>query len=121
MLQPDPQPDAGQPGNPGPRRPQTTVRRIGMLAYRLVRPVVRPLAWRLRRFLTIEITAELADARFRQEVALQRLDSLVQQPHGHASATGPDPRLAEAMERLLLTLALEDSTRPDPPGLTHPT
>ena len=84
-------------------------RRIGKQLYRLIRPVARPIAWRSRQFITGELREELAGLR-------ERLDQLVARPV-QAPAASADPAMAAAMERLLLTLALQDARDPSPPGL----
>jgi len=97
-------------------------RRLALLAYRPVRPLIRPLAWRGRSFLTGEIMAELA----RQNQALQSLlmqsggtsaAAMLATPLSSRATAGPpgDPAALQAelrqfgamLETTLLTLALE--------------
>ncbi len=74
-----------------------------LAAYRLVRPVVRPVAWRSRSFLTGELMRELADVRAKLDLALQRLP-----PDGRfQDRAALSPGAGRAAERMLLTLALE--------------
>jgi hypothetical protein len=105
---------------PPPRR--SLARRLALLAYRPVRPLIRPLVWRGRSFLTGDIMAELA----RQNQALQSLllqsgDSggaammatsasprAVPGPPGNPAAMQAELRQFGVMlETTLLTLALE--------------
>ena len=87
-------------------------RRVAGGLYGILRPVLRPLAWRLRQFLVGELKGELDGHRI-------RLDQLIARPAG-AAAGGLDPALLTALERTLLTLALEDGRRAGPPGLAEP-
>ncbi len=83
-------------------------RRLAMGLYRLVRPVARPLAWRGRTFLIGPV---------RDEVAVLR-DRVERLAMGSAGAGALDNSVsAHVMERLLLTLALQDGRDPAPPGL----
>ena len=84
---------------PGPVMEVAAVRRGGLgWVYRLVRPVVSPVARRLRVFMTGELIREMADLRARQNEVLARVEAV------HAAL----PPVGPAMERLLLTLAVED-------------
>ena len=89
-------------------------RRIALTAYKLARPIVRPIAWRLRSFMVAGL-----------------IDQLQQQSEQTGAQSGPPRvmlggaaatemyRLAAEMERTLLTLALEREPQysPDPvPG-----
>ena len=102
-------PPPAPPQMPSPR--PAWPRRLALAAYRLVRPVVRPIAWRTRTFLTGELMREIAGIRTTQETIIARVNA----PGG-----GIDPGMARTMERLLLTLALEDGSNPNPPGLLPP-
>lgn len=83
-------------------------RRLAMGLYRLVRPVARPLAWRGRTFLIGPV---------RDEVAVLR-DRIERLAVGQAGAGALDNSVsAHVMERLLLTLALQNGRDPAPPGL----
>ena len=80
-------------------------RRLALRLYRMVRPVIRPIAWRTRSFMLGPVLQELAE--LRAQVS----------GRPHSMTSGPavgalDPGLSQAMERLLLTLALEERTRP---------
>ncbi len=79
-------------------------RRLALAVYRIGRPVLRPVAWRLRAFLTAELMLEMADLRAKQDLMLARMQSQ-SAPGGDAAAR--DPGMARVSERLLLTLALE--------------
>jgi FkbM family methyltransferase len=81
------------PGTPARSRR----RRLALLLYRPVRPLVRPLAWRLRTFLMAGIQHELRQLRDAQVA-----------PPLTAQLPAVDLRaFGEAADRLLLTLALE--------------
>ncbi len=87
-------------------------RRVTRLAYGVVRPLVRPLAWRLRQFLIGELKGELDGHRI-------RLDQLIARP-ATSTEGGINPALLGALERALLTLALEDGRHAGPPYLPEP-
>ena len=87
-------------------------RRLTRLAYGAVRPLVRPLAWRLRQFLIGELKGELDGHRI-------RLDQLIARPVGSTEG-GINPALLGALERALLTLALEDGRQAGPACLGQP-
>ncbi len=87
-------------------------RRVTRLAYGAVRPLVRPLAWRLRQFLIGELKGELDGHRI-------RLDQLIARPVGSTEG-GINPALLGALERALLTLALEDGRQAGPACLGEP-
>ena len=95
-------PAAPEPAAP-PRR--SLKKRLALLAYGPVRPLVRFVAWRTRQFLVGAIETELDGHRI-------RLDQLIARPV--LEPTKEDTALISAMERLLLTLALEDGRRPGP-------
>ena len=118
-------PLAPAPAAPAPagvvRRPLPSIgRRAAWLAYRPFRPLGRPLAWRLRAFLTLHLQSE-----FKQlDAKLDRIRAeLAQVPTAHAApaAQPDDPRLAELqteirqfgklLEDTLLTLALTGDAR----------
>jgi len=67
--------------------------------YRLVRPVVRPIAWRTRTFLNAPLLAALEQTRDAQRLVGR-------------SETNDLARTVDAVERALLTLALEAGRRP---------
>jgi hypothetical protein len=118
---PPPGEAARQPAAAPPTR-RSWKRRLALLAYRPVRPLIRPLVWRSRSFLTGEIMAELA----RQNQALQSLlmqsgapsaaamlaasasPRAMSGPPGDTAALQAELRQFGAMlETTLLTLALE--------------
>ncbi len=72
-------------------------------AYGVVRPVVRPIAWRLRTFLIGPVRDEVAMLRAEVAALRARLDQIA------AEATGPglDRRMLAVMEQALLTIALD--------------
>lgn len=95
------------------------------VAGRLLGPLLRHARW----FLTADLNAELAESRRRQEAIQARQDYIVgmqdiilgrlttiEQLVREAGERGEE--MSVAGERLLLTLALEDSMRPAPPGLS---
>lgn len=92
---------------PSPSR----VRGMALAAYRVARPVVRPVAWRSRSFLTGHVMAELLDVRTKLDMLLARTE-----PETHRPL---DPGVGTAAERALLTLALESRSSPTRP-LLHP-
>lgn len=77
------------------------------LAYGLVRPVVRPLAWRLRTFLVGPLQDEVGELRAQQEAMRSRLEELAE------ANTGPalEKKIADVMGQALLTLALDREGR----------
>jgi len=75
-------------------------RAAARLAYRLLRPVLRPLAWRLRTFLLGHVRDELAEVRAQQAAMQAQLDQLTAGPALDAS-------FGRALEAILLTVALE--------------
>ncbi len=80
-------------------------RRMAFAVYRLVRPIVRPLAWRMRSFMLAPVLLELAELRGPTQGRPATLS-------GGSTPAAMDPALSQAVERLLLTLALEDRSRP---------
>ena len=120
-----------------PRRPigRGAVRWAASAAYRFVRPVARPLAWRLRGFLIGGLSEHVRHIS-------DRIDALSAQPDhsrfltgglseqvrdssgridAYHSATGEMQRLAMVMESTLLTLAMEQGSGARPgTGLVQP-
>ncbi len=117
--EPDPQPAPfAEPGlDPAPIRARNWQRRLALSLYRLVRPVVRPMAWRTRSFVTGDILRELAWIREQQDAMLRQSAAAYVMPAAPSSATGPALPSAHVMERVLLTMALEDASNPEPHGL----
>ncbi|GAC1341593.1 MAG: hypothetical protein NVSMB18_14020 [Acetobacteraceae bacterium] len=70
--------------------------------YALVRPVLRPLAWRLRTFLIGPVRDDIAELRAQQDALIDRLEHL----GASRPAQAVDPELAKCLEQLLLTLAV---------------
>jgi FkbM family methyltransferase len=109
---------AAAPAEPGPSvepeapppPPRPLLHRLAMLAYRPVRPVLRPLVWRARTFLIGPLLEEMARLR-------QQLDELQSRPLANVRPT-LDPAISAAMERLMLTLALQDARDRPPPDLS---
>jgi hypothetical protein len=99
---------AGGPMDPPPTpQRRSPARRIAMLAYAPLRPLLRPLAWRGRTFMTGELRDEI-----------KRLDHRIQQLSAIASANVREPgnvgsidaelqQFGKMLETTLLTLALE--------------
>ena len=104
-------PAPAAPGLAAIRLPRVARRVLG-LGWRGVRPLVRPLAWRARQFLIGPVLTEAAGLRAQQAHLQHRFDQGV-----GTAATADDGGLARAMERALLTLALQDGRDPAPPGL----
>lgn len=75
-------------------------------AYRLVRPVVRPLAWRLRTFFAGPLHDEVRE--LRAEVAALRAELRDRAAREDAAL---EPRIASVLEQAILTLALDRQTR----------
>ena len=69
----------GSPGNTAFRR--NWRKRCASLAYRPLRPLVRPLAWRLRTFLTAELYRELRELRELRSVQLSPPSPHLPPPH----------------------------------------
>ena len=123
-AEPGPPPVQAAPGpapepEPAPQPEQAPVpvqrgllRRGAALAYRLVRPVVRPAVWRTRAFFIGPLLEQTIDLRL-------RIDELRARPPNEKYVT-LEPAFTEAMERLMLTLALEDGRDPSPPLLLPP-
>ncbi len=59
-------------------------RQFTKLAYLLVRPVIRPLAWRTRSFLLREMSQSMGEMRLAQDAVARNLQSLVAHSHGLA-------------------------------------
>ena len=106
LHRPEPQPAPATAAAVAPAMPSartSRVRRTALAVDGLARPVVRPLAWRSRLFLTGELMRELADVRAKLDLALERLQHAgVSQSHAAL-----DPGAGRVAERMLLTLALE--------------
>lgn len=112
---PVPEPAAEEPApQPGWRG---LLRRLVFAAYWPFRPLVRPVFHRSRMFFTADMSGELADLRSRQQLADDKLDLInakqdlanakIDGIADHLQPSDLDPGLGGAMERLLLTLALE--------------
>jgi FkbM family methyltransferase len=86
-------------------RGRTGSRRLAMAAYRLVRPIARPMAWRLRSFLVGGISEQVRQL----SVLLDTRSASVRSGQlGDVSGANYEMvRLAGEMERTLLTLAME--------------
>jgi hypothetical protein len=76
-------------------------------AYRLVRPVVRPVAWRLRSFFMGALQDEMSE--LRAQIEALRLELRERAAREDAAL---EPRIAAVMEQALLTLALDRQERP---------
>lgn len=119
LPEPEPQPAPPPPlvrtPPPGAR---TAARRMALAAYKLVRPAIRPLVWRLRGFMIGGLTEQL------RQLSAQVAAQPVPQPPiprplpppvqivQDDTAASEMRRLAAEMERTLLTLAMERA--PDP-------
>ena len=88
--------------------PRGLGRRLVGRAYRLVRPVVRPVIWRVRSFLMDELVRQMIDMRAKQDLVLGRLELL--EHHVRSSSGGQTVGItagqADVLGRVLLTLAL---------------
>ena len=81
---------------------------VGWLLYRLVRPVLRPVAWRLRTFFAGPLHDEIAA--LRAEIAALRLEIGALE---RARDQSLEPRIAAVLEQAVLTLALDRESRRD--------
>lgn len=105
------------------------VRRVAKKVFRLARPIARPIAWRLRSFMTADLLARIADVQTKlsstaalapsNAAALQQsLNEAISEMRrlGGASqdslALAEVRRLAAEMEKMLLTLAMESAMGP---------
>lgn len=77
------------------------------LAYRLVRPVVRPVARRLRMFFVGRLHDEIAELR----AELRGVRELIER-HQTTETVAADQRVREVMAQALATLALDRERRP---------
>jgi hypothetical protein len=87
-------------------------KRVVMRVYGLFRPVLRPLAWRSRSFLTGELRSDVA----RLELRIQQLGGIGQVPGvaGNLSMVEAElKQFSKMLETTLVTLAL-DQERPKP-------
>ena len=125
---PLPEPEVPRGASPLPAAP-LTARRALRLLYAPVRPVVRPLARRFRRFMTIELQQELQSQGHRLDALAARPLPLPLPPP--PPPPPPDPMrvrqetmMLAAIDALLVTLALQDARQPQPgqsqPGQPQP-
>ncbi len=89
-----------------PPQPAALPRSLRWRAYGVVRPLVRPIAWRLRTFFVGELLDEMAALRL--EVAALRAEV---QARGREQEAALEPRIAAVMEQAVLTLALDREQR----------
>lgn len=93
---------------PGPstQRPRRGLR---WRAYRLVRPIVRPIAWRLRSFFVGRVHDELVELRAQVEALRASVDMLRAQVEHRAAEQREAlaPTIMGVMEQALLTIALD--------------
>jgi len=105
--------------------PRTLLRRMALAAYAVVRPIVRPIIWRLRGFLLGPTLAEIGhvQAQLRQIAAMPSsppadLRGVPEEFERRLGSPGlPDPQLhglAKAMEDAMLTLAITTQRSPGP-------
>ena len=90
-----------------PPSPAPLPRTLKWRAYGLVRPVVRPVARRLRMFFVGRLHDELAELR----AELRDLRDAVERQRA-AEGVAADQRVREVMAQALATLALDRETRP---------
>lgn len=76
------------------------------LGYRLVRPVVRPIAWRLRGFFVGPLQDDVRELRAQVEALRAEL-----RDRAAREDAALEPRIAAVMEQALLTLALDHEER----------
>jgi FkbM family methyltransferase len=109
----------------------TLLRRVAWFAYRLVRPVVRPVAWRVRSFMlgpTLGEVVAVRDTARSIEARIHAMEVATPAPAGTGAVQiTPEPgvgtsaaelkRLAQAMEDALMTLAVNNGeTRSQAPS-----
>lgn len=75
-------------------------------AWRFVRPVVRPVAWRLRSFFVGSLHDEISELRAQVEALRAEL-----RERAEREDAALDPRIASVLEQTLLTLALDREAR----------
>lgn len=75
-------------------------------AWRLVRPVVRPLGWRLRSFFVGALQDEMRELRAQTEALRAEL-----RERAAREDAALEPRIAAVLEQALLTLALDREER----------
>ncbi len=97
---PPPSPPVSSPSPADTTRPGAK-RRLVQAVYRVLRPLLRPILWRGRQFLVGDIRRELFELGQRQDLLLAQAGARV------PSLGSTDADMVGAMERLLLTLALE--------------
>ena len=78
-------------------------------AYRLIRPVVRPIAWRLRSFFAGSLHDEIRELRAQVDALRTEL-----RERGDREQAALEPRIAAVIEQALLTLALDREERRSP-------
>jgi FkbM family methyltransferase len=101
---------------PQPLTARKAARRMALVAYRLVRPIARPIAWRLRGFMVAGLSEQLRQ--LSDKIGIQSVPSRI----GHDGTAATEMlRLAAEMERTLLTLALERASEPWPSAVPVPT
>ena len=67
---------------------RSAIRRVALFAWRVVRPVARPLLWRMRSFLTIPVLNEMQHLRAGQEGILHAIADLASARRAHVEAGG---------------------------------
>lgn len=95
--------------------PHGWARRLARRLYFAVRPVFRPVGWRVRGFLTDELGRQMIDMRAKQDLVLRRIELLEDKIElGGASGAGAGlaPGHADVLGRALLTLALDAERGP---------
>lgn len=118
---------AAQASNPQPSTLRRFSRRASRLVYYVVRPVVRPVAWRLRSFMTMDVAARLdaINDRLAGSSSLRAsvtslpadMDEIRRSLNSEVASVAAAPlaemrRLACAMEAGILTLAMESAGTP---------
>lgn len=81
---------------------QTPPTSLRWRAYRLVRPIVRPVAWRLRSFFVGSLQDEVRELAAQMEALRTEL-----RERSEREAAALEPQIAAVLEQALLTLALD--------------
>jgi hypothetical protein len=105
---------APKSNGPPPSPPAATPRReLHWRAYGLVRPVLRPVAWRLRTFLVGLVRDDVAELRAQVLALRASVDALRAQVEQRAveDREAVAPKILAVMEQALLTIALDREDR----------
>jgi hypothetical protein len=104
---------APKSNGPPPSPAATPQRELHWRAYGLVRPVLRPVAWRLRTFLVGLVRDDVAELRAQVLALRASVDALRAQVEQRAveDREAVAPKILAVMEQALLTIALDREDR----------